>query len=79
MVNRNLLRQFDLADDELQLQLAAAFAQGPGSDVDHWLPTEKQAIRDFRLVTGHVRTVSDGAVWVDVGYKSEGVIELREW
>jgi small subunit ribosomal protein S1 len=79
MVNRNLLRQFDLTDDELQLQLEAAFGQEPGADVEHWLPPEEQAIHDFRVVTGHVRRVNGDEVWVDVGYKSEGTIELREW
>jgi small subunit ribosomal protein S1 len=75
MVNRNLIRQFDLADDELQRELDAAIAEG-GED---WLPAEEQEFRDNRIVTGRVRKVTSDAVWVDVGYKSEGAIELREW
>src|SRR2546423_13985950 len=74
MVNRNLLRQFDLADDELQQELDEAFTEGAD-----WLPPEEQSFRDNRVVTGRVRKVTSDEVWVDVGYKSEGAIELREW
>ena len=75
MVSRYLLRQYDLPPDELQRELDAAFDQG---DVD-WLPPQKQEFRDYKLVAGRVRKVTADAVWVDVGYKSEGVIDLREW
>src|SRR6202166_4506649 len=74
MVNRNLLRQFDLADDEMQQQMEEAFSEGADS-----LPAERQEFRDNKVVTGRVRKVSGDEVWVDVGYKSEGAIELREW
>jgi small subunit ribosomal protein S1 len=80
MVNRNLLRQFDLTGDEWEHELDAAFGRGQaGTDVDHWLPAEAQAIQDQRVVTGQVRRVTGDEVWVDVGAKSEGAIELREW
>src|SRR5881275_406628 len=75
MVNRNLLRQFDLPQDELQQELAAAFDETDGD----WLPAEEQAFEDNRVVTGRVLKVTGEEVWVDVGYKSEGAIELREW
>src|SRR5437762_1743603 len=75
MVNRNLLREFDLPENELQLELDQAFDQEGGS----WLPAEEQEFRDQRIVTGRVRKVTSDAVWVDVGYKSEGAVEPREW
>src|SRR5260370_859182 len=75
MVNRNLLRQFDLPEEELRQELDAAGSE-EGED---WLPAEEQEFRDNRIVTGRVRKVTSDAVWVDVGYKSEGAIELREW
>jgi small subunit ribosomal protein S1 len=75
MVNRNLLRQHDLPEDEIQHELDAIFKHGQAD----WLPPEAQEFRDHRLVTGRVRKVSGEEVWVDVGYKSEGAIELREW
>ena len=75
MVNRNLLRQYEPSDDQLQEELDAAFDQNA---ID-WLPAEEQEFRDNKLVTGRVRKVTADHVWVDVGYKSEGVIALREW
>ena len=76
MVNRNLLRQCDVLDETLQQELDAAFSELGG---DTWLPSDEQEFRENKLVTGRVRSVSGDGVWVDVGYKSEGVIELREW
>src|ERR1700730_3112923 len=75
MVNRNLLRQFDLSADELKKELDDAFA----TEIGDWLPAEEQEFRDNRVVTGKVRKVTSDDVWVAVGYKSEGAVELREW
>ena len=75
MVNRNLLRQYEPSDDQLQQELDAAFDQNAAD----WLPAEEQEFRDNKLVTGRVRKVTADHVWVDVGYKSEGAIEVREW
>lgn len=69
MVNRNLLRQFDLSEDELD----AAFTQ------ESWLPPEEQQFEVNKIVKGKVLNVVGDEVWVDVGYKSEGVIPLNEW
>jgi small subunit ribosomal protein S1 len=80
MVNRNLLRQFDLPDTELQQELDAAFRQeDAATDVDHWLPAEEQSFEVNKLVTGRVVNLVGDDVVVDVGYKSEGIIPLQEW
>src|SRR5437763_2536897 len=75
MVNRNLLRQFDLADDLLRQELDAAFGDAAGE----WLPADGQDFKDFKVVTGRVRKVNGEQVVVDVGYKSEGIVPLGEW
>ncbi len=75
MVNRTLLRNYEPTEDDLRQELDAAF----GHEGDDWLPAELQTFRDNRVVTGRVRKVTAEAVWVDVGYKSEGAVELREW
>jgi small subunit ribosomal protein S1 len=75
MVNRNLLRQFDPVDDVLQQELEATFGESP----EEWLPEDEQDFRDNQVVTGRVLRITGEGVWVDVGYKSEGLIELREW
>src|SRR5437588_12971699 len=72
MVNRNLLRQFDLPDDEQELE--SVFP-----DPDRWLPVQEQEFEVNKIVTGRVLNVVGDEVWVDVGYKSEGVIPLQEW
>ncbi len=75
MVNRNLLRQFEPPDEELRHEMGQAFGHGG----DDWLPSEVQDFLDDQTVTGRVRRIAGDTVWVDVGYKSEGAVELREW
>jgi len=81
MVNRNLLRQFDLPEAELQQELAAAFNQDVylENDGGTWLPPAEQEFEVNKVVNGRVLNVIGDEVWVDVGYKSEGVIPLNEW
>ncbi|MBI3409613.1 MAG: 30S ribosomal protein S1 [Planctomycetes bacterium] len=69
MVNRNLLRQFDLTEEELN----EAFTQ------EAWLPDQEQEYEVNKIVTGKVLNIVADEVWIDVGYKSEGVIPLEEW
>ncbi|HEV3204087.1 MAG TPA: 30S ribosomal protein S1 [Gemmataceae bacterium] len=75
MVNRNLLRQFDLSEVEMDKELAAAFNQ----ETQDWLPPEEQEFEVNKIVSGRVLQVEGDEVWIDVGYKSEGVIPLQEW
>ena len=73
MVNRNLLRQYDVPEEQWQEDMDPVLQEGD------WLPAEEQTFQDNKIVTGRVRKVTADAVWVDVGYKSEGAIDLREW
>src|SRR5437773_1369772 len=81
MVNRNLLRQFDLPENELEQELAAAFNQNvyEAGEVADWLPQDDQVFEVNKIVSGRVINVVGDDVWIDVGYKSEGVIPLNEW
>src|SRR5947209_175237 len=80
MVNRNLLRQFDLSEAEVQQQLQDAFYQEDSDkDVNDWLPMEEQEFEVNKIVKGRVLHVVGDDVVVDIGYKSEGVIKLEEW
>ena len=79
MVNRNLLRQFDLSEEDLQTELAAAF-NVPTYDASHyWLPAEEAEYTVNKIVEGRVLNLVGDEVWIDIGYKSEGVIPLEEW
>src|SRR4051812_663846 len=75
MVNRNLIRQFDLPDAELQTQLDEAFDQ----DITAWLTDEKQVFEANKIVDGRVLNIVGDDVLIDVGYKSEGIIKLDEF
>src|SRR4051812_1024195 len=75
MPTHTLLREIHLPDDEILRQLDAVFGPGP----DDWLAAETQQFSENRVVTGRVLEVAANAVRVDVGYKSDGVVPLREW
>lgn len=75
MVDRNLLRQFDVPEEQLAQELGEAF----GGDTESWLPTEEQPFEVNTIVTGKVLHILGEEVVVDIGYKSEGVIPLSEW
>ena len=74
MVNRNLIREFDISEDELELELGnlliddQPWNEGLGGDVDV-----------NQIVEGTILRVDDEFVLMDVGYKSEGTIALDEW
>jgi small subunit ribosomal protein S1 len=79
MVNRNLLRQFDLAEDDLRQEMAAAFNTAVDELEPDWLPPTEQQFEVNRIVTGHVLNIVGDDVLIDVGYKSEGIVPLNEW
>jgi small subunit ribosomal protein S1 len=81
MVNRNLLRQFDLPEEELHQELEDAFRleEDPNRNVQNWLVDQEQEFEVNRIVTGRVLNIVGDEVWIDVGYKSEGVIPVQEW
>jgi small subunit ribosomal protein S1 len=77
MVNRNLLRQFDVSEEDVHGAFAGA-AQDEGL-WDSWLPPETQEFESNKIVTGTVLDIRGEDVVIDIGYKSEGVIRLDEW
>lgn len=79
MVNRNLIREFDLGDEDLS-QFEQAFAKPEtGGNSENWFQEEKQAYEANKLVTGKVTRIVADKVIIDIGYKSEGEIPLEEW
>jgi len=74
MVNRNLLRQFDVPDDNT-LQDDIDFNQA----IHDWILREEQDYEANKIVTGKVLEIRGDDVVIDIGYKSEGVIKLEEW
>jgi small subunit ribosomal protein S1 len=72
MVNRNLLRQFDVADNDID----EVFHDMSGQD---WLPVEEQQFEANKIVRGRVLAQVGDEMLVDVGYKSEGHIRTEEF
>jgi small subunit ribosomal protein S1 len=80
MVNRNLLRQYDLSDAELDNELVEAFSRPEtGGDVENWLLDDQQEFESNKVIKGRIARIEGDDVVIDIGYKSEGVIPLNEW
>jgi small subunit ribosomal protein S1 len=75
MVDRNLLREFDVNEDEL----TALVTGEDGSDTFGQFLGEGQSFIIGRIVSGRVVEIVGDQVVVDVGYKSEGLVALNEW
>ncbi|MBV8228917.1 MAG: S1 RNA-binding domain-containing protein, partial [Planctomycetaceae bacterium] len=74
MVDRNLLREFDVSEEEL-----TAVVTGDGGDeLDQFL-SSGQSFEVGGIVSGKVIEIVGDQVVVDVGYKSEGLVPLSEW
>src|SRR6516162_2015901 len=71
MVNRNLMHQYDLPDEDL--------AQLDALVPDDWFPHEQENFATNKIVNGRVLEIRGEDVIIDIGYKSEGIIKLDEW
>ncbi|HEX4415256.1 MAG TPA: 30S ribosomal protein S1 [Lacipirellulaceae bacterium] len=72
MVNRNLIREFDISDEDWNL----AIGESLPDDAD-WL--KGGDVGPNQIVEGKVLRIDDDFILVDVGYKSEGIIPRNEW
>jgi len=75
MVNRNLIRGLDLAEEEWQSELEAAMEGTPPEEIE-W-GTQEVAVN--QIVEGRILRMEGDFVLVDVGYKSEGIVFANEW
>lgn len=80
MVNRNLIRQYDLSEEDLEQQLAEAMGLS-NYDPSHPVVTfqEGEEFDVNKIIKGRVLNIVGDEVVIDVGYKSEGVIPVEEW
>ncbi|MEX2092287.1 MAG: 30S ribosomal protein S1 [Pirellulales bacterium] len=72
MVNRNLIREFDVSEEEEN----AAIGTATPEDME-WLGGAD--VTANQIVEGRVLRIDDDFILVDVGYKSEGIIPRNEW
>ncbi|QVL31286.1 30S ribosomal protein S1 [Telmatocola sphagniphila] len=73
MVNRNLLRQFDISSVESQIE------EDFEKELAGWIGDQTQEYETNKIVEGTVLEIRGEQVMIDIGYKSEGMISLREW
>ncbi len=76
MVDRNLLREFNIDEAELDAVIAASFPDFSEEEIYH---QEAQAYDLNQILTGTIVRVDNDEVVVDIGYKSEGVVQRDEW
>ena len=76
MVDRNLLREFNIDEAELDAVIAASFPEFSEEEIYH---QEAQAYDLNEILTGTIVRVDNDEVVVDIGYKSEGVVQRDEW
>ena len=75
MVDRNLLREFDVSDEEMGDLLVSP----EGVDEFDRFLSAGQIFDIGGIVSGKVIEIVGDQVIVDVGYKSEGLVPLNEW
>src|SRR4051794_28813969 len=72
MVNRNLIREFDVSEADW----SAAVGEMAPDDVS-WLGGKDVDVN--QIVEGKIIRIDEEFILVDVGYKSEGMIPREEW
>lgn len=72
MVNRNLIREFDVSEEDWTEALGEM-----APDDASWLGGQDVDVN--QIVEGKIIRIDDEFVLVDVGYKSEGMIPRNEW
>ncbi|MBI1310946.1 30S ribosomal protein S1 [bacterium] len=82
MVDRNLLREYQIPDEILDAEFRKAFDEDDIEISDDWGALYSDAPLEFdagTIVPGKVIRIEGDDVLVDVGYKSEGMVPLNEW
>jgi small subunit ribosomal protein S1 len=89
MVDRNLIREFNVDEEDFEAQFAAMANEAAKDlglpeletdwNIDDLIIDSSQGFDQGKILAGHVIRVEGDDVLVDVGYKSEGVVPLSDW
>ena len=81
MVDRNLIREFQVDDAELEDRFGESLAdiEAAESEMDLVYDATSRSFDVNQIVQGVVLRLTDDDVLVDIGYKSEGTVPLDEW
>ncbi|HET6427125.1 MAG TPA: 30S ribosomal protein S1 [Phycisphaerae bacterium] len=80
MVDKNLIRSLGVTDEEVSSELAVALGnQDATAGLDQILQESSSQFQVGSVLTGRIVTVTGNDVFVEVGLKSEGVVDLQEF
>jgi len=80
MVDKNLIRSLGVTDEEVSGELAAALgSQDAAVGLEQVLKESSSQFQVGSILTGRIVTVAGNDVFVEVGLKSEGVVDLGEF
>jgi len=80
MVDRNLLKELDLSDTNIDAQFNEALDGGLGSDdMDKYVAESMSEFNSNTIMKARIVGVVGNDVILDVGLKSEGVVDRNEW
>ncbi len=79
MVDRNLLREYDVSEEELEKEISESLKPSEADDLTTLLPKSSEQAEVGRIVQGRIVDVVNELAVIDVGHKSEGVVPLSEW
>ena len=78
MVDRNLIREFNVDDDELEATFASlALESEEAGGIDALYEETSKSFETGNILTGVVLRREGDDVLVDVGYKSEGIVPFK--
>src|SRR6516225_3245834 len=80
MVDRNLIREFSVNDDELEATFASIAAETEEQGgLDSLYEETSKSFETGNILTGTVLRREGDDVLLDVGCKSEGMVPFSEW
>jgi len=79
MVDQQLIREIDVPDSEIEKQLAEAFGDADESALDKAVNATLPDLDENKILQARVIGVSGSDVIVDIGLKSEGLVDLGEF
>lgn len=81
MVDRNLIREFNVSDEDLELAFGLSLADADAVELELLKEyNHKDEGYDVNAVLeGIVVRVEGDEVLIDIGYKSEGIVPIEEW
>ena len=79
MVDENLIHSLNVSDEDVQQQLVGAFGEGFNLDSFSEIVSDKTTHEVGSILKGRIISVIGDQVIVEVGLKSEGAVDIREF